>query len=53
VWLAALKALQTGRYENAAERLREAGKLGWRDRRLGPLLSFALVKAGQQLLYKE
>ncbi len=53
VWLAALKALQSGRYENAAERLREAGKLGWRDRRLGPLLSFALVKAGQQLLYRK
>jgi tetratricopeptide (TPR) repeat protein len=51
VWLSALKALETGKYESAAEKLREAGRLGWRDKRLGPLLGFALVKAGQQLLY--
>jgi TolA-binding protein len=51
VFLSALQALQQGRYEQAAEKLREAGRLGLRDRRLGPLLTLALVKAGQQLLY--
>ena len=44
------QALAAGRYEPAAEWFREAGKLGLRDRRLGPLLSLALFKAGQQLL---
>src|SRR5439155_21872572 len=51
-FLAALTAYQAGRYEQAADRLREAGRLGLRDRRLGPLLTLALVKAGQKLLYK-
>ena len=41
-----------GRYEQAADRLREAGRLGLRDRRLGPLLTLSLVKAGQKLLYQ-
>jgi tetratricopeptide (TPR) repeat protein len=50
--LAALNAYQAGRFEQAAEKLREAGRLGLRDRRLGPLLSLSLVKAGQRLLYK-
>jgi tetratricopeptide (TPR) repeat protein len=52
VFLAALKDLRGGRYAEAAARLREAGKLGRRDRRLGPLLALALFKAGQQLLYE-
>jgi tetratricopeptide (TPR) repeat protein len=52
MFLAALTAYQAGRYEQAAEKLREAGRLGLRDRRLGSLLTLALVKAGQRLLYK-
>jgi tetratricopeptide (TPR) repeat protein len=51
LFLQALQEFQEGRFDEAAERLREAGRLGWRDRRLGPLLTLALVKAGQQLLY--
>ena len=35
----------------SADRFREAGKLGLRERRLGSLLTLALVKAGQRLLY--
>jgi tetratricopeptide (TPR) repeat protein len=50
-FLAALADLHAGKFASAAGRLREAGKLGLRDRRLGPLLSFALFKAGQQRLY--
>ncbi|MGF7473809.1 hypothetical protein WFJ45_24050, partial [Salmonella enterica subsp. enterica serovar Minnesota] len=38
VFLTALEALQAGRYEQAVERIREAGKLGLRERRLGALL---------------
>jgi tetratricopeptide (TPR) repeat protein len=52
VLLSALKALDAGQYEQAAEKIREAGKLGLRDSRLGPLLTFVLVKAGQKLLYQ-
>jgi tetratricopeptide (TPR) repeat protein len=51
VFLAALKDLREGRFGQAATRLREAGKLGRRDRRLEPLLALALFKAGQRLLY--
>ena len=47
VFLAALQAFDGGRFEHAAEKLREAGRLGWRDRRLGPLLHLSLFKAGQ------
>jgi Flp pilus assembly protein TadD len=53
VFLSALEAFQAGQYEQAADKLREAGKLGLRDRRLGPLLTLTLVKAGQRLLYQE
>jgi tetratricopeptide (TPR) repeat protein len=49
--LAGLMALGEGRYEQAAERFRDAGKLGLRDRRLGPLMTLALVKAGQEKLF--
>lgn len=51
VFLAGLQAHQSGKHEQAAEKYREAGKLGWRDRRLGPLLQRALFQAGQRLLY--
>ena len=53
VFVRALQAMQVGQYEKAADKLREAGRLGLRDRRLTPLLTLALVKAGQQLLYLE
>jgi hypothetical protein len=52
VLLSGLLACKDGRFEQAAERFREAGKLGLRDRRLGPLLTLALVRAGQRLLYE-
>ena len=42
---------QDGRFEDAAAKFREAGKLGLRERSLGPLLTLALFKAGQRLLY--
>jgi hypothetical protein len=53
VFLAGLVALDEKRFEQAADRFREAGKLGLRDRRLGGLITLALVKAGQRLLYAE
>jgi hypothetical protein len=53
VLLAGLLALDRGQYELASERFREAGKLGLRDRRLGSLLTLALVKAGQRLLFEQ
>jgi tetratricopeptide (TPR) repeat protein len=52
VLLSGLLAYDQGRFEEAADRFREAGKLGLRDRRLGPLLTLALVRAGQRLLYE-
>jgi tetratricopeptide (TPR) repeat protein len=51
VLLSGLLAYEDGRFEQAADRIREAGKLGLRDRRLGPLMMLALVRAGQRLLY--
>jgi tetratricopeptide (TPR) repeat protein len=53
VLLSGLSAYEDGRFEQAADRFREAGKLGLRDRRLGPLLTLALVRAGQRLLYEQ
>jgi tetratricopeptide (TPR) repeat protein len=53
VLLSGLLAFENKRYEQAGERFREAGKLGLRDRRLGQLLTLALVKAGQRLLYEQ
>jgi tetratricopeptide (TPR) repeat protein len=53
VLLAGLHALKEGRFEQAAERFKEAGKLGLRDRRLGSLIALALVKAGQKLLFDQ
>jgi tetratricopeptide (TPR) repeat protein len=49
VYLSALLDLQAGRFEQAPDRLREAGKLGLRERQLGPRLTLALFKAGQQI----
>ncbi len=51
LFLDGLVALEERRYAAASEKLREAGRLGWRDRRLGPLLQLSLFKAGQRLLY--
>jgi tetratricopeptide (TPR) repeat protein len=51
VFLTAVEAFEKGRFEQAAEKLRQAGRLGCRDRRLGPLLLLALFKAGQQVVY--
>jgi tetratricopeptide (TPR) repeat protein len=51
--LAGLLNYQAERFEQAAERFREAGRLGLRDRRLGQLLVLALVRAGQRLLYEQ
>jgi tetratricopeptide (TPR) repeat protein len=53
VLVSGLTALQEERFEEAAERFRESGKLGLRDRRLGGLITLALVKAGQSLLYAQ
>ncbi len=52
-FISALESLQRGEYEHAGEKLRQAGKLGYRDRRLGPLLLLALFKAGQQAIYAD
>jgi tetratricopeptide (TPR) repeat protein len=52
VLLSGLLAFDQKRYEQAADRFREAGRLGLRDRRLGDLLTAALVKAGQRLLFE-
>src|SRR5262249_37080480 len=51
VYLAGLLAYEQERYETAADRFREAGKLGLREKRLGSLLTLALIKAGQRLLF--
>jgi len=53
VLLSGLMAYEEERFEQAADRFREASKLGLRDRRLGSLLTLALVRAGQRLLYEE
>jgi tetratricopeptide (TPR) repeat protein len=51
MYVAALDDLYAAQYEQSAEKFRQAGRLGCRDRRLGPLLLLALFKAGQQALY--
>jgi tetratricopeptide (TPR) repeat protein len=50
-FISALESLDRGEYDQAAEKLRQAGRLGYRDRRLGPLLLLALFKAGQKAIY--
>jgi TolA-binding protein len=51
--LSALKHLEAGKYVQAAEKIREAATLGMNPRRLGPLLTLALVKAAQKIVYEE
>ena len=51
MFINALESLFRGEYEQAAEKFRQAGRLGYRDRRLGPLLLLTLFKAGQQAIY--
>ncbi len=51
MFVSALDDLLAGRYETSADKFRQAGRLGCRDRRLGPLLLLALFKAGQQAVY--
>ena len=50
-FISALESMQRAEYEQAATKLREAGKVGLRDRRLGPLLLLCLFKAGQHAIY--
>jgi tetratricopeptide (TPR) repeat protein len=51
LFVSALESFQADQFEEAAEKIREAGRLGLRERRLGSLLALALIKAGQKLLY--
>ncbi len=53
VFLNGLQSFEKERYEQAAERFREANKLGLRDKRLAGLLTLSLVKAAQRLLYEQ
>jgi tetratricopeptide (TPR) repeat protein len=50
-FISALESMRRAEYEEAAGKLREAGKVGFRDHRLGPLLLVCLFKAGQQAIY--
>ena len=50
LFVAGLQALGKGQYEQAVDKFREAGKAGLREKSLGSLIHYALVKAGQQLL---
>jgi tetratricopeptide (TPR) repeat protein len=52
-FLAGLLAYEAGRFEQAEKHFREAGKLGLREKRLGSLLTLALVRAGQRLLFED
>ena len=51
VFVTAVEAYTRGSFEQAADKLRAAGKLGCRDRRLGALLVMSLFKAGQAMVY--
>jgi tetratricopeptide (TPR) repeat protein len=51
LFLDGLQALAEARFEFAVGRFREAGLAGLRERSLGGLLQYALIKAGQRLLY--
>ncbi|HEX3313626.1 MAG TPA: hypothetical protein VHR72_01990, partial [Gemmataceae bacterium] len=48
--LEALEEFAAGRFESAADRFRQAGKLGCRDRRLGGMLLLSLYSASRQAL---
>jgi len=52
VFLSALLAHDAGEHVDAADRLRDAGRLGLRDDRLAALLTASLAQAGQRLLYQ-
>ncbi len=52
-FLAGLLAYEAGRFEQSAERFKEAGKLGLREKCLGSLMMLALVRAGQRLLFED
>jgi tetratricopeptide (TPR) repeat protein len=51
VFLTGLRAYNEARFEQAAAKLREAGRLGLRERRLGSLLSLSLFRAARRLLF--
>ncbi len=51
MFLSALDLFRRGEFEAAGERLRQAGRIGCRDRRLGSLLLLSLYRAGQQAIY--
>ena len=51
MFVSALEDLLAGKYEASSEKFRNAGRMGCRDRRLGPLLLLALFKAGQAAVY--
>jgi tetratricopeptide (TPR) repeat protein len=51
LFLRGLQAIHDGRFEQAAESLREAAKAGLREQSLTRLIQFAVVKAGQRHLY--
>ena len=51
MFLCALTAFEAGQFADAADKFRNAGKLGSRDRRLGPLLILSLFRAGQAAYY--
>jgi tetratricopeptide (TPR) repeat protein len=51
MFINALESMLRGDYEQAADKLRNAGKTGYRDRRIGPLLLLTLFKAGQKAIY--
>jgi hypothetical protein len=53
MFLSGLLAYREGRFEQASIKFREAGRLGLRERRLGSLLTLALFRAGQRLLFGE
>lgn len=51
LFLSALDLFHQKKFEEAAERLRNAGRMGCRDRRLGSVLLLSLFRAGQQAIY--
>jgi tetratricopeptide (TPR) repeat protein len=50
LFVAGLQLLGKGHFEQAADKFREAGKAGLREKSLPGLIQLALLKAGQQLL---
>jgi tetratricopeptide (TPR) repeat protein len=49
IYLAGLHDLRAGRFQQAANRFREAGRSGSRERHLGALLIYALIQEGHRL----